>query len=170
MEAEAQIESKVVGDLTMTEVASFQILSHMVTDHLTEETVDEVEVDMTTTTEGQWTTVNQEADSREEVMADQTASSTAATVRESTTVTASTAIRKATSPSTAALLQDQEVNMADTVAVAAVEATITIEATHTETTDIMITEIRTSFEKKETKIDKTTSTVSESVGKPKHRY
>jgi len=134
MEAEAQIESKVVGDLTMIEVVSFQILNHMVIDHLIEEMVDEVEVDMTMTTEGQWTTVNQEADSIEEVMVGQTASSTVATVRESTTVTASTAIKKAISPSTAALLQDQEVNMADTVAVAVVEVTITIGTTNIGTT------------------------------------
>merc|ERR1712195_328472 len=74
------------------------------------------------------------------------ASSTAATVRESTTVTASIAIKRDTSLSTAALLQDQEVaNMVDTVAAAAAaaEATITIG-----------------------KIDKTTTlTVSDSVEK-----
>lgn len=131
----------------MTEVVSFQIRSHTVTDLLTEEMEAEAVADMTTTTDDQWTTVSKEADSKEEVTVAQTVSSTVATVRESTTVTASIAIKRVISLSTAVLLQDQEVNMVDTAAAVAAEATITIG-----------------------KIEETTLTVSESVEKLKHRY
>jgi len=145
-EAEAQTENRAAEDLTTIEVALFQIRSHTARDLLTEEKEAEAVADMTTTTDDQWTMVSQETDSKEEAKADQMASSTAATVRESTTVTASIAIKRDTSLSTAALLQDQEVaNMVDTVAAAAAaaEATITIG-----------------------KIDKTTTlTVSDSVEK-----
>lgn len=157
-EAEAQTESRAAEDLTMTEEieeeieeVSFQIRSHTVTDLLIEEMEAEAVADMTTTTDDQWTTVSKEADSKEEVTVAQTVSSTVATVRESTTVTASIAIKRVTSLSTAVLLQDQEVNMVDTAAAVAAEATITIG-----------------------KIEETTltidRTVSESVEKLKHRY
>lgn len=146
-EAEAQTENRAAEDLTMTEVVSFQIRSHTVTDLLTEEMEAEAVADMTTTTDDQWTTVSKEADSKEEVTVAQTVSSTVATVRESTTVTASIAIKRVISLSTAVLLQDQEVNMVDTAAAVAAEATITIG-----------------------KIEETTLTVSESVEKLKHRY
>jgi len=159
-EAEAQTESRAAEDLTMTEEiemeeeieeVSFQIRSHTVTDLLTEEMEAEAVADMTTTTDDQWTTVSKEADSKEEVTVAQTVSSTVATVRESTTVTASIAIKRVISLSTAVLLQDQEVNMVDTAAAVAAEATITIG-----------------------KIEETTltidRTVSESVEKLKHRY
>lgn len=145
MEVEAQTESR-VEDQTIREIitlpstiemlreeASSQILSLMeeiekevvvVTELLTEES--EEVVAMTTMTDAQWTTVAKETASKEEVMAAQTASSTAEIERESTTVTASTAIKRVTSPSTAVFHRDQEVNMeADTVAVVA-EATTTI--------------------------------------------
>lgn len=156
MEVEAQTESRVAEqkaeDQTITlemmlqsttEEASSQILSLTVIELRTEES--EEVVAMTTMTDAQWTTVAKETDSKEEVTAAQTASKeipTAEIERESTTVTASTAIKRVTSPSTAVFHRDQEVNMevvieADTVAVVA-EATTTIG-----------------------RIDKTTSTVSE---------
>ena len=114
-----------------TEEASSQILSLTVIELRTEES--EEVVAMTTMTDAQWTTVAKETDSKEEVTAAQTASKeipTAEIERESTTVTASTAIKRVTSPSTAVFHRDQEVNMevvieADTVAVVA-EATTTI--------------------------------------------
>jgi hypothetical protein len=117
--------NRVAEDLTMTEAALFQTHSHTTIDLLTEEMEAEAVVDTTTTIDGQWTTVSQERDSKEEVTVDQMVSSMVATVRESTTVTASTAIKKVTLLSTAVLLQDQEANMADTVEAAAV-AEVTI--------------------------------------------
>ena len=112
--------NRVAEDLTMTEAALFQTHSHTTIDLLTEEMEAEAVVDTTTTIDGQWTTVSQERDSKEEVTVDQMVSSMVATVRESTTVTASTAIKKVTLLSTAVLLQDQEAHMADTVEAAAV--------------------------------------------------
>jgi len=117
--------NRVAEDLTMTEAALFQTHSHTTIDLLTEEMEAEAVVDTTTTIDGQWTTVSQERDSKEEVTVDQMVSSMVATVRESTTVTASTAIKKVTLLSTAVLLQDQEAHMADTVEAAAV-AEVTI--------------------------------------------
>lgn len=103
--------NRVAEDLTMTEAALFQTPSPTTIDLLTEEMEAEAVVDMATTTDGQWNTVSQERDSKEEVTVDQMVSNMVVTVRESTTVTASTAIKKVTLPSTAVLLQDQEVNM-----------------------------------------------------------
>ena len=126
-EAEAQTENRAAEDLTMTEEESFQIRSHTARDLLTEEKEGEAVADMTTTTDGQWE-VNG-TDSKEDRMADQMASNTAATGRESTTVTVSTAIKRVTSLSTAALLEESDHNMVDTevaAAAAAAEATITI--------------------------------------------
>ena len=117
--------NRVAEDLTMTEAALFQTHSHTTIDLLTEEMEAEAVVDTTTTIDGQWTTVSQERDSKEEVTVGQMVSSMVATVRESTTVTASTAIKKVTLLSTAVLLQDQEAHMADTVEAAAV-AEVTI--------------------------------------------
>tara|TARA_B110000285_G_C15076008_1_gene590788 strand:- start:134 stop:610 length:477 start_codon:yes stop_codon:yes gene_type:complete len=103
--------NRVAEDLTMTEAALFQTPSPTTIDLLTEEMEAEAVVDMATTKDGQWITVSQERDSKEEVTVDQMVSNMVVTVRESTTVTASTAIKKVTLPSTAVLLQDQEVNM-----------------------------------------------------------
>lgn len=121
--AEAQRENRVAEDLTMIVVVSFQIRSLMVRDRLTEEKEDEVVADTTTMIDDLWTMASQEADSTEEVTAVQMVSNTAATVRESTTVTASIATKRAISPSTAALHQDQEVMGGTEVAL---EVTITI--------------------------------------------
>ena len=128
-EAEAQTENRAAEDLTMTEEASFQTRSHTARDHLTEEKEAEAVADMTTTTDGQWE-VNG-TDSKEDRKAAQMASNTAATGRESTTVTVSTAIKRVTSLSTAALLEESDHNMVGhtevaAVAAAAAEATITI--------------------------------------------
>lgn len=117
-------EDQTITHPSTTEEASSLILSLTVTELPTEES--EEVVAMTTMIDAQWTTVAKEIDLKEEVTAAQMASNTAAIERESTTVTASTAIKRVTSLSTAVFHRDQEVNMeADTVAVVA-EATITI--------------------------------------------
>ena len=117
-------EDQTITHPSTTEEASSLILSLTVIELPTEES--EEVVAMTTMIDAQWTTVAKEIDLKEEVTAAQMASNTAAIERESTTVTASTAIKRVTSLSTAVFHRDQEVNMeADTVAVVA-EATITI--------------------------------------------
>jgi hypothetical protein len=91
----------------MTEEASFQTLSHTVTDLPTEEKEGAEVVDtVTTMIDGQW--VVNETDSKEDLKVDQMASHTAALGRESTMVTASTAIKRVTSQNTVMLLEEKD--------------------------------------------------------------
>ena len=171
-EPEAQIENRAAEDQTMTEEASFQIPSHTARDLPTEEKEGEAVADMTTMTDGQWEV--KETDSKEDLKVDRMASNTAPLGRESTTVTASTAIKRVTSLSTAPLLEEREeeaANMVDTAAAAAVaaEATMTIgkieeiKIEEVKIEEAKIEEVKTVEDK--TEEDKTTLTVSESVEK-----
>jgi len=182
-EAEAQTGNREAEDPTMTEEASFQIPSHTATDLPTEEREAEAVADMTTTIDAQWEV--KETDSKEDLTVDQMATHMAALGRESTTVTASTAIKRVTSLSTVALLEEREeeaaimgdivevmVDMVEvmvyTAAVAVVAAIGKIHIEKIEEDQIeedlieedLIEEIKTEENKIE---DKTTLTVSESV-------
>jgi hypothetical protein len=161
----------------MTEEESFQTLSHTVTDLPTEET--EVVDTVMTMTDGQW--VVNETDSKEDLKVDQMASHTAALGRESTTVTASTAIKRVTSQNTVMLLEEKDQIVVAMVVVDVDEdEVVTVTMTIVETEEIEeIEETEETEVKTEVKIeewteewieedhlieDKTTSmTVSESV-------
>ena len=164
----------------MTEEESFQTLSHTVTDLPTEEKEGAEVVDtVMTMTDGQW--VVNETDSKEDLKVDQMASHTAALVRESTTVTASTAIKRVTSQNTVMLLEEKDQIVVAMVVVDVDEdEVVTVTMTIVETEEIEeIEETEETEVKTEVKIeewteewieedhlieDKTTSmTVSESV-------
>ena len=164
----------------MTEEASFQTLSHTVTDLPTEEKEGAEVVDtVTTMIDGQW--VVNETDLKEDLKVDQMASHTAALGRESTTVTASTAIKRVTSQNTVMLLEEKDQIVVAMVVVDVDEdEVVTVTMTIVETEEIEeIEETEETEVKTEVKIeewteewieedhlieDKTTSmTVSESV-------
>ena len=173
-EAEAQTENRVAEDQTMTEEASFQTRSHTATDLPTEEKEEAEVVDMVTTMiDGQWVV---ETDSKEDLKVDQMASHTAALGRESTTVTASTAIKRVTSLSTAASQEEKEeivAAMVDTVEATEVieeieeieetEETDQTEAAAEATMTIVDKEVQTEVKIEDQLDKKTTLKVSESV-------
>ena len=168
-EAEAQTENRVAEDQTMTEEASFQTRSHTATDLPTEEKEEaEVVADMATTmTDGQWVV---ETDSKEDLRVDQMASHTAALGRESTMVTASTAIKRVTSLSTAASQEEKEeivAAMVDTVeateVIEVIEEIEETEAAAEATMTIADKEVQTEVKIEDQLDKKTTLKVSESV-------
>ena len=173
-EPEAQIENRAAEDQTMTEEASFQIPSHTARDLPTEEKEGEAVADMTTMTDGQWEV--KETDSKEDLKVDRMASNTAPLGRESTTVTASTAIKRVTSLSTAASQEEKEeivAAMVDTVEATEVievieETEVTEEIEETEaaaeaTMTIADKEVQTEVKIEDQLDKKTTLKVSESV-------